>query len=154
MSAARLKGSDCFAGPLDTETFPLAALSPDAERVDKFIQTRDRLSLGQLMILIAGAAVGLGLLPLGSLSHLPVYGRTGISWQGLVIALYGTVSGATMAAFCQQQPECDPLSQSQLSHSAISGSRSVALSTHFLGVFSGISLTTPCGVLESLCLGL
>jgi hypothetical protein len=77
----------------------LAAQSPDAERVDKFIQTRDRLSLGQLMILIAGAAVGLGLLPLGSLSHLPVYGRTGISWQGLVIALYGTVSGATMAAF-------------------------------------------------------
>ncbi len=61
---------------------------------------------------------------------------------------------ATRLRACQQQPECDPLSQSQLSHSAISGSRSVALSTHFLGVFSGITLTTPCGVLESLCLGL
>ncbi len=73
----------------------------------------------------------------------------GVQTPGIMVC-----NQTTPAPQCQQQPECDPLSQSQLSHSAISGSRSVALSTHFLGVFSGISLTTPCGVLESLCLGL
>ncbi len=50
------------------------------------------------MTLIAGAAIGLGLLPLGKASHLPAFGPNGISWQGLVIALYGTISGFTMAA--------------------------------------------------------
>jgi hypothetical protein len=58
----------------------------------------DRLSLGQLMILIAGAALGLGLLPLGPAAHLPVFGPNGVSLQGVVIAVYGTVSGVTMAA--------------------------------------------------------
>ena len=65
---------------------------------DESVPASDRLSLGQFMILIAGAALGLGLLPLGSAVHFPVFGRYGISLQGLVIALYGTVSGITMAA--------------------------------------------------------
>jgi hypothetical protein len=77
----------------------MAALTEGAEAADKPDQTRDRLSLGQLMILIAGAAIGLGLLPLGAASHLPVFGPNGVSWQGLVIALYGTISGVTMTAF-------------------------------------------------------
>ena len=50
------------------------------------------------MILIAGAALGLGLLPLGSATHLPVFGPNGVSLQGLVIAVHGTASGVTMAA--------------------------------------------------------
>jgi hypothetical protein len=77
----------------------MSALPARPENADRLTQTGDRMSLGQLMILIAGAALGLGLLPLGSLSHLAVYGPSGVSWQGLVIALYGTVSGVTMAAF-------------------------------------------------------
>ena len=59
----------------------------------------DRLSLGQLMFLIAGAALGLGLLPVRSAAHFPVTGPYGLSLQGMVIAFYGTVSGITMAAF-------------------------------------------------------
>ena len=58
----------------------------------------DRLSLGELMILIAGGAVGLGLLPLGVASHLPAFGPNGVSLQGVVVACYGTLSGITMAA--------------------------------------------------------
>ncbi len=70
-----------------------------AEGGEESTQRKDRLSLGQLMILIAGGAVGLSLLPLGAASHMPVFGPAGISPQGLVIAGYGTVSGITMAAF-------------------------------------------------------
>jgi hypothetical protein len=77
----------------------MADLAAGAEGALRMVRTRDRLTLGELMTLIAGAAVGLGLLPLASLSHLPVYGPSGVSWQALVIALYGTVSGVTMAAF-------------------------------------------------------
>jgi hypothetical protein len=66
---------------------------------DTIIPAGDRLSLGQLMILVAGAALGLGLLPLGAATHLPVVGPNGISWQGLLIGSYGTLSGVTMAAF-------------------------------------------------------
>jgi hypothetical protein len=68
---------------------------------DESVPASDRLSLGQFMILIAGAALGLGLLPLGSAVRFPVFGPSGISLQGLVIALYGTVSGVTMAALTQ-----------------------------------------------------
>jgi hypothetical protein len=74
-------------------------LAERAEAANPITHARDRLSIGQLMILIAGAAIGVGLLPLGAASHLPVFGPTGVSLQGLVIALYGTVSGITMAAF-------------------------------------------------------
>ncbi len=70
-----------------------------AASTETMSRTKDRLSLGQLMILIAGGAVGLSLLPLGAASHMPVFGPAGISQQGLVIACYGTVSGITMAAF-------------------------------------------------------
>jgi hypothetical protein len=58
----------------------------------------DRLSLGELMVLIAGAALGIGLLPVGSAVHFPVTGPFGLSLQGLLIVSYGTISGITMAA--------------------------------------------------------
>ncbi len=65
---------------------------------DKTSSCRDRLSLGQMMILVAGAGLGLGLLPLGHASHLPFLGPNGISLQGFAIASYGIVSGVTMSA--------------------------------------------------------
>ena len=56
----------------------------------------DRLSLNALMALVAGAALGLGLLPLGSRTG--AFGPDGPSWQAAVIVFYGTLSGVTMAA--------------------------------------------------------
>ena len=47
-------------------------------------QSGDRLTLGHLMMLVAGAALGLGLLPLRAACQLPVFEPDGISWQGLV----------------------------------------------------------------------
>jgi hypothetical protein len=73
----------------------------DREHTSEFCgRVNDRLSLGKSMILIAGAAFGLGLLPLGAATHQPVFGPSGISWQGMIITFYGALSGITMAAFC------------------------------------------------------
>ena len=49
------------------------------------------------MALVGGAAVGLGLLPLGSRTG--AIGPDGPPWQAVVIVSYGALSGVTMAAF-------------------------------------------------------
>jgi hypothetical protein len=112
-------------------------------------------SFGCLSVAPRGKSIGRFVYSVGvtSVRMNDPYGRPGLLLQFPKPKFQGLLLGVILRQ-CQQQPGCEPLSQSHLSHSAIIRSRSVALPTQFFGVFPRIFLTTHRDILESFCLRL